>query len=449
MKSIRSFLIASMLAAITLTLFLAAIHGYRSSLSEIQSLQDNSLAERARLLTLNNIQQSRTVMLSGLNEHQAFQVFRHGKLLQHSENTPSIPVTRQAGLHDINFANHRWRTYTRINSKDGTQVMTAERMDTRDALAEKIIIESVLPIISVLPLSGVLIWLIVGHGLSPLRQFARDLRQRHADDLSPIPVDFQPVELLQLVDSTNNLLHRLKASFERERRFASDAAHELRTPIAALKVHLHNLSYYLPEGNPEVDNLVIAVDRMGQLVEQILALYRTSPDHYFAQLVELDLHQLVQAVITDMYPAFEQRHIQLELIGQAIFIPCDKAALETLIKNLLDNACKYTPPGGQVRVKISPLVNAVSLTVEDSGPGVPESQRQRIFDRFYRLGGDQHASSVIGCGLGLAIVKHIAQLHNATMTVGTSSFGTGLAITISFPLDRNKMPHRKMADEEK
>lgn len=293
--------------------------------------------------------------------------------------------------------------------------------------------KSVLPVIIALPLAGVLLWFIVGYGLSPLRSLARHLRRRRADDLRPIPMDQLPVELMQVVTSANELLQRLDASFARERQFTSDAAHELRTPICALKVHLHNIRHNLPDGNPELAHLVAATDRMDNLVEQILLLYRTSPDHYATQLKELDLHTLVQELITTMYPEFEQRNIQLALEGGPEKLAGDHFALSTLVKNLLDNACKYTPEGGQVRVTVGKHRGAIVLRVEDSGPGIPADQYQRIFDRFYRVDGDQHASEVIGCGLGLAIVKHITELHGATIEAGPSSFDSGLSMTLVFP----------------
>jgi len=432
-KSIRGFLVAALLATMTLTVFLAALHGYRSSMVEVQALLDTELTGHARLLSASVNGRTHHETVAGSNGQRAFQVFRDGALLWRSDNAPDTPITNRAGFQDLNFGNHRWRTYTWAGENGRVLATAAERIDVRNALAENIIIESVLPVIMALPLAGLLIWLIVGYGLSPLRQLAKQLRRRRADDLGPIPTGRQPVELMQLVNSTNGLLHRLEASFERERRFASDAAHELRTPIAALKVHLHNITCMLPDGNPELASLVAAVDRMGLSVEQILALYRTSPDHYFAQLARLDLQQLARESIAAMYPAFERRNIQLELTGSTAFIPGDRPALETLIKNLLDNACKYTPPGGRVHVTVSDQPQGVTLRTEDSGPGIPEDQYQRIFDRFYRLGGDQHESGIIGCGLGLAIVQHIADLHGASIAVGKSSFESGLAMTITFP----------------
>ncbi|RLA02727.1 MAG: sensor histidine kinase [Gammaproteobacteria bacterium] len=432
MKSIRFFLVVVLLASMTLIIFLSALHGYQSSMVEVKALLDEEIANRARLLGIAGGSQTPDIAVVRVSEANAFQVWHDERLIQRSDNTPLTPIATEAGFQDRNFSGYRWRTYSWIGD-DGYRAITAERIDVRNALAEGIIMKSVLPVIIALPLAGILIWFIVGYGLSPLRSLANHLQRRRADDLRPIPMDRLPVELMQVVSSANELLHRLDASFARERQFASDAAHELRTPICALKVHLHNIRQNLPDGDDELAYLVAATDRMDNLVEQILLLYRTSPDHYATQLKELDLHALVQEVITGMYAGFEQRRIQLELEGGTEKLVGDHFALGTLVKNLLDNACKYTPEGGQVRVTVGKHRGGIMLRVEDSGPGIPADQYQRVFDRFYRVNGDQHASDVIGCGLGLAIVKHITELHGATIEAGPSSFDNGLSMTLIFP----------------
>jgi two-component system sensor histidine kinase QseC len=432
-KSIRFFLVIVLLATMTLVIFLSALHGYRSSMVEVKTLLDAEIANRARLLGIAGGKQTPDITVVRISAANAFQVWHDERLIQRSDNAPLVPIATAAGFQDRNFSGYRWRTYTWINEDGQRRAITAERIDIRNALAEGIIMKSVLPVIIALPLAGVILWLVVGYGLSPLRSLARHLRRRRADDLRPIPMDQLPVELMQVVTSANELLQRLDASFARERQFASDAAHELRTPICALKVHLHNIRHNLPDGNPELAHLVAATDRMDNLVEQILLLYRTSPHHYATQLKELDLHALVQELITTMYPDFEQRNIQLALEGGSEKLAGDHFALSTLVKNLLDNACKYTPEGGQVRVTVGKHRDGIMLRVEDSGPGIPADQHQRIFDRFYRVDGDQHASDVVGCGLGLAIVKHITELHGATIRAGPSSFDTGLSMTLVFP----------------
>jgi two-component system sensor histidine kinase QseC len=423
-----------LLAIMILTVFLAALHGYKSSMTEVRQLFDSELQEKARLLAVTG--NSRTVKddVVSLSDQYAFQVWQDGEILQRSDNTPRTAISNlDEGYQDTNFNNYRWRTYAWFDPEHNRRAITAERIDVRNVLVDGIILKPLLPIAAALPVAGLLIWLIVGYGLAPLRNLADHLRSRRAEDLRPVPETRQPVELMQVITTTNDLLSRLEASFAREKQFAADAAHELRTPISALKVHLHNISKDLPAGNHDLVQLEAAADRMGNIVDQILALHRTAPDQYMAQFRKLDLYQLVQGVIISIYPGFEEKHIRLELTGDRVTMTGDQFALETLVKNLLENACKYTPAGGRVYVAVSNDSAGAKLEIEDSGPGVPEEQHHRIFDRFYRAGGDQHQSGVIGCGLGLAIVRHIADLHGAAVDLQHSSFESGLSISIVFP----------------
>jgi len=434
-KSIRIFLVVMLLAIMTLTVFLSALHGYRSSITEVQQLFDSGLQDKARLLAITGNGRPAGIEVIDISEQYAFQVWQDGKILQRSSNTPMTAISNlQQGYQDVNIGRHRWRSYTWIDPSQNRRAVAAERIDIRNVLAESVIMKSVMPVILTLPVAGLLIWLIVGYGLAPLRNLAAHLRSRRAEDLRPIPESRQPLELRQVIASTNDLFARLEASFSRERRFASDAAHELRTPISALKVHLHNMSKNLPAGDHDLVQLQAAVDRMGSLVEQILALHRTAPDQYMARFREIDLYQLVQQEIISSYSGFEHRNIQLELNGTHTLMSGDRFALETLVKNLLDNACKYTPAGGHVHVSVAAGNAGILLQVEDSGPGVPEELHERIFDRFYRAGGDHHQSDVVGCGLGLAIVKHIADLHGASIKLKHSSFESGLSVSVLFPV---------------
>lgn len=437
MNSIRRYLVLVLLAAITLTVFLAALHGYRASMAQIEAFMDSALSERAHLLAMSATHTIGSYSPVEMDERNAFQVYRDNRIVWRSANAPREPLTTSAGFTERNFGGHRWRTFTWENKASSVRATVAERIDLRNSLAEHVIMESVLPVVVVLPIAALLIWIVVGRGLSPLRRLAAQLRGKQPDDLSPIPAGEQPSELRQLVDSTNALLRRLQASFERERRFSADAAHELRTPIAALKVHLHN--FRAETGNPDLQHLEEAVDRMNHVVDQMLALYRTSPEHYVARFGRLDLHELARETLSAMYPVFDKYGIDPELHGDSANLFGDRPSLEILLKNLLDNACKHTPPGGRVRVTVAKQADAsVQLRVEDSGPGVPEDQYERIFDRFYRYGGNPASPDVIGCGLGLPIVMHIAELHQASVVPGRSRYESGFAITVQFPHRREQ-----------
>ena len=438
MRSIRVFLVVALLATITLTIFLSSLHGYRSSIQEAQSVFDAKLADAAQLLAVTHgtdLQQNSTVATA---QQFAFQVWEDGVLGKHSGNTPQDPIAPlQQGYHYRNFTDHRWRTYAMQVEDSGRWIITADRVDIRNTLVENIILKSVVPVVVSLPFAGLMVWFIIGYGLSPLNRLVGRLRNKRADDLSSLPIDEQPRELKQVIASINGLLQRLDASFQRERQFTADAAHELRTPISALKVHLHNISLVLPENNPELQELESAAQRMHNVVEQALALHRTSPEEIETRFVALDLHALVKEYLARTYPQFEEKNHKIELEGKQTCVMGDSFSLETLVQNLLDNACKYTPAGGSIHVLVRSDNERVLLQVHDSGPGIPPDQYQRVFDRFYRLDGDQHASGVAGCGLGLSIVEHVADLHQATVTLDRSKLTGGLSVSVSFPGDQH------------
>jgi len=187
-----------------------------------------------------------------------------------------------------------------------------------------------------------------------------------------------------------------------------------------------------PQTSDDLVQVTQIATQLEHVVEQILALYRSSPDHYNAQFSPLNLTALTQEIIAEQYGSFELKNQSIEFQGDSQFIQGDNFTLATLIHNLLSNANKYTPENGQILVSIERVADAVLLKVEDSGPGIAEDKYQRVFERFYRVGGDRHQSGEPGCGLGLAIVKRVADLYGATIEVGPSIFATGCTFTLRF-----------------
>jgi len=436
MKSIRFYLITTILAAMTLLIFLSALHGYNKSTIEAKNLLDKQLVDMANVLASLQINTDNTkTFITNINTtNTAFQIWRNQRLISRSTNAPDKPMTQLTpGFHDNNFGQYRWRIYVHFNELNQRWVITAERTDSRNHLIDNFILKSVMPVILTLPIAAVIIWLLVGSGLKPLRQLASQLQHKQEQDLSPVTLTGQLSELQPLVDSTNNLLQRLERSLTRAKRFSSDAAHELRTPISGLKINLYNLQTESPD-DKNLKLLSTGVNRMGHVVEQILSLYRTTPDHYMANFESHNLHSIAQDSIAQHYPQFETKLQQIELSGESANFQCDKFTIETLLQNLLGNANKYTPEGGSIEVSVAEAKHFVQLKIEDSGPGIPEEKYHRIFDRFYRLDGDQHNTEIEGCGLGLSIVQHIVQLHHGEIKLSHSKFDTGLAISINFPI---------------
>jgi two-component system sensor histidine kinase QseC len=430
-----------LLATITLFNFLAALHGYRTSMAEAEMLFDFQLADIAAVLAVTaSSSASEAALATGTEEgirSIVFQVWHDGVLEASSgiatadSAAPVAPLV--AGYADVNFAGYPWRALSRYVESRDRWLIVAQRADIRFALAETVILESVLPIILGLPLLGLLIWLIVGSGLRPLRALANEMGSKRSDDLSPVAALDPPQELAALIGSINDLLRRLDASFEREKRFTADAAHELRTPISVLKVRLHNLLRDADRDDLSLNSLESAVERMGRSVEQVLMLYRTTPNQFAASFEEIDLATIARQIIAELYPQLEAKQQQIELVGDNVKMRGDSFAVQTLLMNLVENASKYSGDGGDIRVITERAAGKITLTVEDSGPGIPPDQYDKVFERFYRLVGDRHDATVPGSGIGLAIVQHIAEIHGATISLGGSSFATGLAVTVSFP----------------
>jgi len=449
MTSIRVFLTLSVSAIILLVSFLSAIRGYRESMVEAELLFDQQLLEHAKMLSLLNpsslaggsriIQDlvlPNTVNSELGDEMQiAYQIFtERGVLILRSVLAPTAPMGDfEVGYREMNFAGYRWRVLAILDEEQSHWVMTAQRIDIRYDLAEGIILDAVVPTVLSVPMAALLIWLFVSFGLRPLQTLAREVQSREASDLSPVRLDQVPRELTQLTRSINDLLRRLQSSFSREKRFAADAAHELRTPISVLKVQVHNLLMELESPSASVNELRQGIDAMGHLVEQILVLNRTAPDQYMVQFQHVDLYALAREVVSNEFEQILQRGQDFELEGGACLVNGDATALRSLLQNVLSNASKYTPDGGRLHLQVEHTPQGTRCAMEDSGPGIPQAFRERVFDRFYRLDGDRHSSGVSGSGLGLAIVRHIVDMHGASIALGQSPTLGGLQVLIQFP----------------
>ncbi len=431
MSSIRRFLVVVLLATTAIVALVAIWYGYRNSMAEAEQLFDKRLSDVANVLAETPAGYYRTA--TG-DSAIAFQVWEAGTLQASSANAPTEPIASfETGFSNISFGGFNWRAYAKKPDESDRWVMVAESTDIRFMLADRIILDSVLPIILSLPVFGLLIWLIVGRGLSPLNQLARQMNEKRSDDLSPIADLDPPQELSALVDSINALLKRLDNSFERERRLAADAAHELRTPISVLKIQLHNLLRESSAQNPQLKSLEETVERISYSTEQVLMLYRTAPDQFVADFKNLDLASLARETIAELYAQIEIRQQDIELIGSDTPITGDAFALKTLLSNLISNASRYSGEGGKIRVTVAGRESGPELTVEDSGPGIPNDQRERVFERFYRGDNARTDTATGGSGIGLSIVRQIADIHGARISLSDSGFQTGLAVSIRFP----------------
>lgn len=368
-------------------------------------------------------------------ENIFFQVFddKSQLILQSDPSVTLPPLSSQTtdGLVDQWFKGEPWRIFHTTNNKTGYRITVLEKYDFKNVLEGHITQDSILIMLVMYPFLGMLIWIIVGRGLSSLKKVANELHERAPSHLEPVSIDYVPIEIRPLVDELNNLFTRLRQAFEREKRFAADAAHELRTPLAALKAHTQvalNASNET-ERKETLLKILTGVDRSTHVVQQLLILSRMVPESNL-ETSDVNLANIAKEVIADLVPEAIEKNTEIELITstEQIIIEGNTTALAILIRNLVDNAIRYSPPNSTIQVQIEKNDN-VHLCVIDNGPGIPENLRERVFARFYRVLGTKST----GSGLGLGIVQQIAELHHAKITLGTPENGQGLKVTIIFP----------------
>ncbi|MDP5149098.1 ATP-binding protein [Rheinheimera baltica] len=434
MTSVRRYLISVLIAVLVLTSFLAALQSYRLSADRAAELFDQDL-ELVAAAILNQYQMQAPQSGQGL----AIQLVQQGKVTYASEQAPRERLQAPEGFSEQNFSGKRWRVYLQ-HSENNSQVMVAQPLQQRLQLADEVITASIYPVVLSLPFQALLIWLVVSRALRPLHEFSTQLTSRKANELTPVTLTQVPAELKPVLSSTNSLFERLSGAFAREKRFASDVAHELRTPLSVLEITLFNaLTHWKQQGMSDKDENMVAlqkgVERMRHLIEQIMLLNRTHPDNFQAKTKLLDWAALCRDVVADWYSQLEQKRQQISIEGEEhLEVKADEFALRLLVSNLLGNAIKYTPMHGQIMLTLIHTQDAAVLEVADSGPGIAPEEYQQVFNRFYRVGGDRHHSGAPGSGLGLAIVKDIVMLHNGKISLGKSDFDSGLKVRVELPL---------------
>jgi len=434
--SIRNFLVMVLSSILVLITFTAAIHGYNTSMQQATMLADNNLKQMASTLAeLDDIYTS-SPHKNNTNSQLIFQIWRNDTLVLRSKTTPITPISHFiSGFSENNFSQQRWRIYaSKHHNKDQSVlwVFTAIPVNTLYTMAEKLILSAMTPIILSIPFIALLIWLIVWYALQPFNHLTKLLNTKKANDLSAIHLPNLPYELILIEQTINQLFSRLSHAFMREKHFASDAAHELRTPLSVLKLNADNLVDEIPQ-NETAAHLAKSVDRMAHVIDQILILNRTTAEQFKQQLNQLNVRNVAQETIAELYPQIAHRQQNIELIAEDVSLLSSEFALLTLFQNLISNASKYSPEKGNILVSLSCVESHVIISVEDSGQGISPQEQYKVFHRFYRIGGDQNPSNVVGCGLGLAIVKDIVKLHHGSISLERSKTYGGLAVEIKLP----------------
>lgn len=354
---------------------------------------------------------------------------------------PPDPFSERVNYYDEYYQGRPVRVVTlRLPVESGKAegmvlVQVAENRAARNDFAREILLRMILPQALLIVFAGVMLWYAVGRGLAPLQALRREIESRSHRDLSALPLEQTPQEVRPVIGAMNELLERLSLAIAAEQRFIADAAHQLRTPIAGLKTQTELALRQTPPGEAHetLQQLRNATQQATRLVNQLLSLARAEPaGGGVPSSARIDLGQLAREASADWVPRALERNVDLGFDAQPgrTNVAGDPFLLREMLNNLLDNAIRYTHPGGQVTVRVTRNAAHGVLSVEDDGPGIPETERERVFERFYRVLG----TGTEGCGLGLAIVKEIAHSHRAEVELAAPAGGSGTMVRVTFPL---------------
>lgn len=462
-RSLSRLLIVALLGVVLVGGSVSGWLAYRSGLIEAGELFDAKLAHSARVLrglvdaafdagepaqsleiaVLDADLSGRGAALATVDGHAyetklAFQVWgADGRLLLRSANAPRLPLAPlRPGFAEAELDGIQWRSFV-LAADSGRWYLAGEREDIRGEIATDIAAGILAPLLIELPISALLICLVVRYGRAALRRVTAEVATRAVGHLQPIDTRDVPEETANLVRAINRLLAELDAALARERRFSADAAHELRTPLAALRVHLGNLSEAESAAARAAAEHAMrrGLGRLDRLVEQLLTLSRLEPDTLRPPGQPVDLAALARDTLAEFLDATAAAGHELELHCEGnLELHGDPLGLRCLLRNLVENAWRYTPQPGRIRVGLVDAGATIVLSVEDSGPGIDPALRERVFDRFFR----ELGSAVEGSGLGLSIVRRVATIHAAKVELGRSERLGGLLARVVLP---RRLPH--------
>jgi two-component system sensor histidine kinase QseC len=438
--SLKRHILALALSAITLVWLAAAAFTYVDARRELNEMLDAHLAQASTLLVAQASHELEEIEIDtehGPLPHKyslqvAFQVWQDGSQLRlRSANAPAEPLTSQeSGFSDVAIDGQHWRVFSTWDNAHSMLIHVAEKTEVRDELARGIAANLLRPLWIALPLLGMLLWIAVRGGLRPLTRLTREVAQRAPDNLALLDATARPSEVTPLIERLNQLFTRIGITLENERRFTADAAHELRTPVAAIKAQAQVARGAASddERNHALQNAIAGCDRATHLIEQLLTLARL--ESVKAEALEpCDLRELAAYVMAEIAPAALDNGVQLELIdGENAVTNGLPALLKVMLRNLIDNAVRHTPTGTTVRVEVSTLQGRPYISVYDDGPGLSDEELEKISQRFYRPLG----TVANGSGLGLSIVRRITELHDAQLSFSSGKTKSGLKVTITF-----------------
>ena len=445
--SLQARLLATVLALLVSIWLLVTALTWYGTRHELDELLDAHLAQAAALLVtqrLDDLEGDDFLPPPTLHKYQsrvAVQVWHEGQLVVRSTNAPAAPLAGngQPGLSTTEVGGQRWRVLTTPGREADVMVHVGETIDARNHILMAVLRGTLGSLLLGLPLLALGIWWAVRGTMRPLRQVGRDVAARRPAALDPLPLAGVPPEVRPLVESLNELFGRMVQLLESERRFTADAAHELRTPVAAIRMQAQVAqgARSQSERDEALAATVQGCDRAARLIDQLLQLARLEGEAETggapaAAAAQSDLRAVAQGLLGDMASAARARGQSLELVADiAAPVPVPAALVAVLLRNLLDNALRYSPEGATVRVTVCPARAGApaSLSVEDSGPGLSPEAQARLGERFFRVLGTGQS----GSGLGWSIVARLARLFGLSLETGRSDDLGGLRVTVKWP----------------
>ncbi|MEL4180167.1 ATP-binding protein [Roseateles sp. PN1] len=443
--SLQGRLLAFVLSLVCLLWAATAALTWWDARHELTELLDGHLAQAAALLV---VQQAAHEFAEDAHEVDApslhryapkvlFQVFHEGHLALRSANAPEqamldLAQARVGGFSTVKRDGESWRFFVARGQERDVLVLVGERMDSRDAILMAVLRSTLWPMLLALPLLAAGLWWGVWRGFAPLRRIQADLAARPAGDLRALDLAAAPRETQGMLQALNDLFARIAALMQAERRFTADAAHELRTPIAAIRAQAQ---VALAEPDAELRQHALhatlaGCDRAGRLVDQLLTLSRLEAGELPA-MQALNLADVLRGQVAELAVQAVQKGQQLEVAAEpAVWVAGNPSLLAALLRNLLDNAIRYSPTAAQIRLSVSANGSAgVLLQVEDSGPGLSPADAARLGERFFRVLGHEQP----GSGLGWSIAQRIVAAHGGRISAGASAELGGLAVRVELP----------------
>lgn len=436
--SLKRRLLLGLLAAVALIWIATAGYSYFEARHEVSELLDAHLAQSASLIVaqvghdLEEIDLEHAPRTDKRARRVAFQIWERGTVLRlHSADAPQSRLSRrEEGYGNATIDGKSWRVFSTWDAKRRFLVQIAERDEARREIAAGIATNLLLPLLVALPILGLFVWLGIGRALKPLNRLGHEVGQRKAESLQPFASEGAPSEVVPLVNSLNALFQRVARLVENERRFTADAAHELRTPLAALKTQAQVAKAASEDTVRQhaLDGVIEGCERAARLVDQLLTLARLEPDAARPS-TPCELMSIARQVIAEVAPFALERNIEIELHG-ALPVSMDghPDLLSVLLRNLVDNAIRYSPQGSRVTVTAARAADGATIAVTDEGPGIVPDERARVGERFYRVLGTGQS----GSGLGLSIVRRIAEIHCAQLRFQQGENGKGLRVVVHF-----------------